>query len=175
MDVAKFGDAIIERFGQIDLLVNNVGVGAYRPFLETSLDDFDEMMDTNVRSAFLFTKAVVPIMVRQHAGQVITISSGSGKRGYAGEAVYCATKFAQAGLFESLDQELLTHNIKVSTIYPGGVNTHFALGNGRTAGDPGLKEMMDASDVANAVHFVAAQEWNAFVYELSMRPISESR
>lgn len=165
----------LARFGRIDLLVNNVGVGAYRSFAETSLDDFDEMMTTNVRSTFLFTKAVVPVMVSQHYGQIITISSGSGKRGYADEAVYCATKFAQAGLSEALDQELLSHNIKVSTIFPGGVNTRFALGQGRTAGDPALGQMLDATDVAEAVHFVAAQPWHSFVYDLCLRPLSEPR
>lgn len=162
-------------FGRIDLLVNNVGIGAYKPFAETTLQDFDEMMTTNVRSTFLFTKAVVPIMVRQHYGQIITISSGSGKRGYADEAVYCATKFSQAALSEALDMELLSHNIKVSTVFPGGVKTNFALGKGRTAGDPALDEMLDAEDVAEAVHFVAAQPWKSFVYELCLRPTSESR
>lgn len=172
---SKLAEAAVSRFGHIDLLVNNVGVGAYRPFTETSLDDFDDMMATNVRSTFLFTKVVVPVMIRQHYGQIITISSGSGIRGYADEAVYCATKFAQAGLSEALDQELLNHNIKVSTIFPGGVKTNFAIGNGRTAGDPGLDEMLDATDVAEAVHFVAAQEWKSFVYELCLRPMSEPR
>ena len=164
-----------ERFGRIDLLVNNVGVGVYRSFVETTLSDFDEMMATNVRSTFLFTKEVAPVMMSQRYGQIITISSGSGLKGYADEAVYCATKFAQRALGEALDQELLDHNIKVSTIFPGGVNTRFALGRGRQEGDPSLAEMLNASDVADAVHFVAAQEWHSFVYELALRPLSEPR
>ena len=172
---AAIVEAALKQFGRIDLLVNNVGAGAYRPFADTSLDDFDTMMSTNVRSTFLFTKAVVPVMIQQHFGQILTISSGSGLRGYADEAVYCATKFAQAGLAEALDQELLSHNIKVSTIFPGGVNTRFALGEGRTAGDSSLNDMLDAADVAEAVHFVAAQEWKSLVYTLALRPMSEPR
>ena len=162
-------------FGKIDILVNNVGIGAYKPFIETSPKEYDEMVAANFKSTFLFTRFVAPLMIQRRYGQVITISSGSGKAGYAGEALYCGTKFAEMGLMESLDRELLQHNIKVSVVCPGGVNTHFALDAGRTKGDPALNDFLDAEQVAEAVNFVAAQPWKSMIAELVMRPVTEAR
>ncbi|MGA8904620.1 MAG: SDR family oxidoreductase [Candidatus Bathyarchaeia archaeon] len=164
-----------DMFGKVDILVNNVGIGAYKPFSDTTVDDYDAMVDANFRSAFLYTRFVVPLMIERHYGQIITISSGSGKAGYAGEAVYCGTKFAEMGLMESLDRELMQHNIKVCVVCPGGVNTYFALGAGRTKGDPALAEMLDPEDVAEAVNFIAAQPWKCMITEISLRPVTEAR
>ncbi len=181
------GDATIEKdvlgavekskntFGRIDILVNNVGIGAYKPFTSTSLSEYDEMVAENLRSTFLFTKSVVPIMIKQHYGQLITISSQSGKQGYAGEAPYVGTKFFQMGMMESLDRELLEHNIKVSVVSPGSVNTYFALGAGRQKGDPSLQQYLSAEDVAESVNFVAAQPWKSYIMEISLRPVNEAR
>ena len=169
--VARAKDA----FGKIDILVNNVGIGAYKPFTDTTAEEYDEMVGANFKSTFLFTRFVVPLMIERHYGQIITISSGSGKAGYAGEALYCGTKFAEMGLMEALDRELLQHNIKVSVVCPGGVNTYFALGAGRTKGDPALAEYLDPEQVAEAVNFVAAQPWKSMITELNLRPVTEAR
>ena len=164
-----------EKFGKIDILVNNVGIGSYKPFVQMSVKEYDEMTAANNRSTFLFTRFVAPLMIERRYGQIITISSGSGKAGYSGEAVYCGTKFAELGLMESLDRELLQHNIKVCVICPGGVNTHFALGRGRMKDDPALLEMLEAENVAEAVAFVAAQPWKSMVTEIDLRPVTEAR
>jgi 3-oxoacyl-[acyl-carrier protein] reductase len=164
-----------DMFQKVDILVNNVGMGAYKPFVDMSVIEYDEMISANVKSTFLFTRFVTPLMIERHYGQIITISSGSGKAGYSGEALYCGTKFAEMGLMESLDRELLQHNIKVCVVCPGGVNTHFALGKGRTEGDPMLAEMLAPEDVAEAVTFVAAQPWKSMITEISLRPVTESR
>src|SRR5258708_1248744 len=84
-------DAAVRSFGRVDILVNNAGVGNYKNLVDTSAEDYDDMMDTNVRSTFLFTRHAVPAMLRQRAGLVLLISSMAGKYGFAGEAVYCAT------------------------------------------------------------------------------------
>jgi NADP-dependent 3-hydroxy acid dehydrogenase YdfG len=174
-DVMKTVDRAKQTFGKIDILVNNVGIGAYKPFVNTSALEYDEMVGANLKSTFLFTRFVVPLMIERHYGQVITISSGSGKAGYAGEALYCGTKFAEMGLMESLDRELLQHNIKVSVVCPGGVNSYFAFGAGRTQEDPALKEYLDPEQVAEAVNFVAAQPWKSMITELDLRPVTEAR
>ncbi len=174
-DVKKTVQMAKDAYGKVDILVNNVGIGSYKPFAETTVEEYDAMINSNVKSTYLFTRFVVPLMIERHYGQIITISSGSGHAGYAGEAVYCGTKFAEMGLMESLDRELLPHNIKVSTVSPGGVNTFFAFGAGRTKGDPSLQDMLNPDDVAEAVNFVAAQPWKSMVTEITLRPANEPR
>jgi NADP-dependent 3-hydroxy acid dehydrogenase YdfG len=122
----------LAQFGRIDILVNNAGVGNYRNLVDTSADDYDEMMDANMRSSFLFARHAVPVMIQQREGLVLMISSMAGIYGFAGEATYCATKFAQVGFAQGLDKELRPHGIKVGVICPGGVKTEFAIGKGRT-------------------------------------------
>jgi len=125
-------EAAMRTFGQIDILINNTGVGNYKNLVDTSAEEYDDLMDTNVRSTFLFTRHTVPVMIQRKQGTVLTISSMAGVYGFAGEAVYCATKFAQVGFAQALDKELRPHGIKVGVICPGGVKTEFAIGRGRT-------------------------------------------
>ncbi|MDA4130055.1 MAG: SDR family oxidoreductase [Thaumarchaeota archaeon] len=174
-DVAGTFKQVKEKFGKLDILVNNVGIGAYKPFVETSVKEYNEMLSENLESTFLFTKFAVPMMIARHYGQIITISSQSGKAGYSGEAPYVGTKFFQMGMMESLDRELLPHNIKVCVVCPGSVNTFFAIGSGRTKGDPSLNQYLDAEDVAEAVNFVAAQPWKSMIMEIDLRPVTEAR
>ncbi len=105
--------AALEQLGHLDILVNNVGIGRYADLIQTSVDDYDAMMDTNMRSTFLFTRHVVPVLLERGTGAIITIASMAGVMGFAGEAVYCATKFAQVGFTQALDRELRPHGIKV--------------------------------------------------------------
>ena len=109
-----------ERFGRLDILVNNTGVGNYKNIVDTTAADYDEMFDTNVRSTFLFTRHAAPVMIAQKSGIILMISSMAGKYGFPGEAVYCATKFAQVGMAQALDKELRPHGIKVGVVCPGG-------------------------------------------------------
>ncbi len=99
-------EAALQTFGALDILINNVGIGNYKNLVYTSAAEYDEMMDTNVRSTFLFTRHSVPVMIKQKSGTILMISSMAGLYGFAGEAVYCATKFAQVGFAQALDREL---------------------------------------------------------------------
>jgi NADP-dependent 3-hydroxy acid dehydrogenase YdfG len=161
-------------FGRIDILINNVGVGNYKTLIETSLNDYVEMMDVNVKSSFLFTRHVVPMMIEQQEGLVLFVSSMAGIYGFPGEAVYCATKFAQVGFAQGLDKELRTHGIRVGTINPGGVKTEFAIGKGRTVGGVETSEMLEAEDVAEAVLFACTQPKNARIIQIQMRTMAEA-
>src|SRR5450432_4681620 len=105
-------------------------------------------MSTNMRSTFLFTRHAVPVMLKRREGLVLMISSMAGIYGFAGEAVYCSTKFAQVGFAQALDKELRTKGIKVGIICPGGVKTEFAIGTGRTEEGVAKSAMLEASDVA---------------------------
>ena len=96
-------EAALQAFGRIDILINNTGVGNYKNLIDTSAEEYDDMMDTNVRSTFLFTRHTVPVMLQQKQGTILMISSMAGVYGFGGEAVYCATKFAQVGFAQALD------------------------------------------------------------------------
>lgn len=169
--------AAVERamreFGRIDTLLNNTGVGNYRNLVDTSADDYDTIMDANVRSTFLFTRHVVPVMLQQRAGQILMISSMAGIYGFPGQAVYCASKFAQVGFAQGLDRELRPHGIKVGTICPGGVKTEFAIGKGRTEESVAKSEMLEADDVAQAVLFACTQPAGSRIIQMQMRTMAE--
>jgi len=162
-----------EHFGTLNILINNVGVGNYKPLTATSVQDYDEMMDSNVRSTFLFTRHAAPLMIKQQSGTILIISSMAGIYGFAGEAVYCATKFAQVGFAQALDKELHPYGIKVGVICPGGVKTEFALGKGRTEESVAQSGMLDPEDVAGAVLLACTQSPHSRIIEIQMRPMAE--
>ena len=138
------------RLGRLDILVNNAGVGIYGDLVKTSAEDYDTMMDSNMRSTFLFARHAVPVMIERGAGVIINVASMAGVMGFAGEAAYCATKFAQVGFTQALDRELRPRGIKVGAVCPGGVKTEFAIGTGRTEEGVAQSGMLEADDVAAA-------------------------
>jgi 3-oxoacyl-[acyl-carrier protein] reductase len=166
-------DAAVKTFGRLDILVNNVGVGNYKNLVDTSADEYDEMMDSNMRTTFLFTRWAVPVMIAQKSGTILMISSMAGVYGFAGEAVYCATKFAQVGFAQGLDKELRPHGIKVGAICPGGVKTEFAIGKGRTAEGVAKSGMLEPEDVAEAVRLACTLPAHARIIEVQMRTMAE--
>ena len=164
----------IKVFGRIDILINNAGVGNYQNLVNTSADDYDLLMDTNMRSTFLFTRHTAPVMIQQQSGLILLISSMAGVYGFAGEATYCATKFAQVGFAQGLDKELRPHGIKVGTINPGGVKTEFAIGKGRTETSVEQSGMLEADDVAQAVLFACTQSKLSRIIQIQMRTMAEN-
>ena len=163
----------VQTFGALDILINNVGVGNYKNLVDTSAAEYDEMMDTNVRSTFLFAREAVPVMIKRGSGTILMISSMAGIYGFAGEAVYCATKFAQVGFAQALDKELRPLGIKVGVICPGGVKTEFALGKGRTQEGVAASGMLDPEDVAGAVVLACTQSSHSRIIEVQMRTMQE--
>ena len=166
-------DAAMKEFGRIDILINNTGIGNYKELVDTSAAEYDEMMITNMRSTFLFTRFVVPTMILQGSGTILIISSMAGINGYPGQAVYCATKFAQMGFAKSLDKELRPKGIKVGVICPGGVKTEFAIGRGRTKEGVAKSEMLEPSDVAASILLACTQSSGSRIIEIQMRTMAE--
>ena len=169
----KTVEAATKAFGQIDILINNAGAGNYKNLIDTSAEEYDQLMDTNVRSTFLFTRHTVPVMLQQRRGTILMLSSMAGVYGFAGEAVYCATKFAQVGFAQALDKELRSQGIKVGVICPGGVKTEFAIGLGRTEEGVSKSAMLEPEDVANAVLLACTQSPGSRIIEIQMRTMAE--
>jgi short-subunit dehydrogenase len=113
------------------------------------------------------------VMINQGSGTILMISSMAGIYGFAGEAVYCATKFAQVGFAQALDKELRPHGIKVGVICPGGVKTEFALGKGRTEQSVAESGMLEPEDVASAVVLACTQSTNSRIIQVQMRIMDE--
>jgi 3-oxoacyl-[acyl-carrier protein] reductase len=179
MDVREPDDAkllvqtAIDRFGGLDAVVANAGIGAYGGIMDLSDEQLATMMDTNVAGTVWPIRAAVPHFLEQGTGDIVIVASVAGLRGAGDEAVYAATKFAQVGLAGALDRELRAKNIRVSTICPGGVATEFAMGTGRTPDMPGLAEMLRAEDVAEAIVTVLSQPKSMRTLVWSMRSIHE--
>ena len=161
------------RFGRLDALIANAGIGAYGGIMDLTDEKLKTMMDTNVAGTVWPIRAAVPGFVEQGGGDIVIVASVAGIRGNGDEAVYAATKFAQVGLAGGLDRELRESGVRVSTICPGGTATEFAMGAGRTPDMPGLADMMSAENVAEAVVTVLQQPRSMRTLIWSMRSIQE--
>ncbi|HEY4015375.1 MAG TPA: SDR family oxidoreductase [Polyangiaceae bacterium] len=172
-DAADAVAQTVAAYGRVDILVNNAGIGGYRPFLDWSEADYDRVMATNAKSTWLFCKAALPHMLAQGGGNIVMLSSVAGLQGYPSEGIYCMSKFAQVALAQSLDREFYRKNVKVSLVCPGGVETNFAIGDGRTEGSEGMKGFSTAEDVAEAVLLAVVPRDRTRVVNVILRPMGE--
>src|SRR4051794_28554599 len=166
--------ATVERFGRLDILVLNAGVGAYGRFLDLSLEHLEEMIDVNLKGTLYAVRAALPHLVESGAADIITIASEAGRRGLPYEATYCASKFGQVGFTRALDHELREHGVHCTNVCPGGVATDFALDEGRGRTPEALPGMMTAEDVAEVVLFVLTRPRNHRILETAFRPVTET-
>jgi 3-oxoacyl-[acyl-carrier protein] reductase len=164
----------IDRFGQLDILVANAGVGAYGSFLDLNPAHLEEMIDVNVKGTLYAVRAALPHMLKSDAADIVTLASEAGRRGLPYEAVYCASKFAQVGFTAALDHELREQGVRCTNVCPGGVATDFAMGRGRTPEMPELEGMMTSEDVAEVVLFVLTRPRNHRILEVALRPVTET-
>jgi len=154
-----------QEWGPIDILVNNAGSGLFGPFHEFAETDWDRILDTNLKSVFLLSRAVVPEMIRRQTGHIVNISSLAGKNTFAGGAIYCASKWGLMGLSGSMAEDLRGHGIRVSAICPGSVATEFS--------GQGIKNPLKAlqpEDIAHAVAALVTQSEGSFISEVHIRP-----
>ncbi len=173
-DSSRLIQTAVDRFGHIDTLIANAGIGAYGGIMDLSDDQLREMMDTNVAGTVWPIRAAVPHFLKAGTGDIVIVASVAGLRGAGDEAVYAATKFAQVGLAGALDRELREKGIRVSVIAPGGTATEFAMGAGRTPDMPGLVDMLRPKDVASAVLTVLRQPRSIRTLVWSIRSIKEA-
>lgn len=153
-EIAK---AAIESFGTIDAVVPNAGIGFYGSILDHSDDDVNRMMRTNYEGTVHMIRAALPTMLEKSKGDVIIVASVAGFRGGDNEAIYTGTKHAQVGFAGALDRELRAKGVRVALVCPAGVETEFALGFGRTAGEDKLKTYLRPEDVAFQITTIMSQ------------------
>jgi 3-oxoacyl-[acyl-carrier protein] reductase len=171
-DVTKAEDiaALVARteksLGWIEILVNNAGIGYFGPVQEADEKNFDAVLDTNLKSVFLLTKAVAPGMMGRRIGHIINIASLAGKNAFKGGAIYCASKWGLMGLTECMAEDLREFGIRVSAICPGSVATEFSSPASKK--DP--RKMLQPDDIAHAVEMLVTQAAQSFISEVVMRP-----
>jgi len=170
----RIAAATAERFGRIDILVANAGVGAYGPFLDLDLGWLDEMLDVNLKGTVYAVRAALPHLLESGEADIVTLASEAGRRGLPFEAVYCASKFGQVGFTRALDHELRERGVRCTNVCPGGVATDFALEPGRGRTEDATAGMMSDDDVAEAVMFVLTRPRGHRILELAMRPVTET-
>lgn len=157
-----------EKLGPITILVNNAGIGnpGFGPIEEKVEADWDMVLDSNLKSVFLVSRAVVPLMIQRKRGDIINISSLAGKNTFAGGGLYCASKWGLQGLSGCMAEDLRAHGIRVTVISPGSVATEFS---GRGPKDP--TKVLTAEDVAHAVAMVLLQGPQSFISAVDLRPL----
>ena len=167
-------DSLSGEFAKIDILLNNAGLAKGLDFIhEGELEDWETMIDTNVKGLLYITRLISPGMVERKSGHIINICSTAGKEVYPKGNVYCASKFAVDALTKSMRQDLYTHNIRVSQVAPGHVeNTEFALN--RFDGDSDKAKIyndfnpLKASDVAETIYWIASRPPHVNIQDVLM-------
>ncbi len=158
---------ILNKFGRIDVLVNNAGLGIFKEVVDASLDEFKQQVNANLYGIFNFSKAVLNHMIERKSGAIINIASLAGKNVFAGGAMYSATKHAVRGFTGSLMQEVRKYDIKVAAVFPGSVETDFHSG-----GSPGSPKKLMPGDVAETVSLIIKLPQRALASEIDIRPLN---
>jgi NADP-dependent 3-hydroxy acid dehydrogenase YdfG len=174
--VKAFVASAHERYGRVDVLVNNAGVMPLSLMEELRIDEWNQMVDVNLRGVLHGIAAVLPIMRRQGGGHIINVASVSAHRVDPTAAVYCATKFAVRALSEGLRQE--SKHLRVTVVSPGLTRSELTNGIGDPRVRAGVRAMMDqasipATAIAEAIHFAISQPENVDVNELIVRPTAQ--
>ena len=161
--VRKAAAQILEDFGRVDILVNNAGVTRDGLSMRMSLDDWDTVLNTNLKGAFTFSQAVMRPMIKQRSGRIINISSIAGLTGNAGQANYAASKAGLIGLTKTLARELASRGITVNAVAPGLIETDMTTVLSDEVRQAILQKVPlgklgDPEDIAGAVAFLASAE-----------------
>lgn len=175
-DMESFAKASLDRFGRLDVLINNAGLMPLSPLDELKVDEWDRMIDVNIKGVLYGIAATLPVFRKQGSGHFITVSSVAGHRVGPNGAVYSATKFAVRALSEGLRQEA-GDKIRVTIISPGAVESELA----ETISNPDLKKRMEnyrkmaipAEAVASAMAYAIGQPGNVDVNEILIRPTAQ--
>ena len=165
-----FAEAV-KFLGDINILINNAGIGIKGNVAEMEISDWEKMYSVNLKAAFMLSRLAVREMIKKQSGYIINIGSGASQTPIAGFAGYCASKYGLLGFSESLGLELREHNIKVSIILPGSTATHFggASPEDKISSKPGI---LRPDDVADSVLYLLKQSDIAWTSVMNLRPLN---
>src|SRR3954469_25703274 len=166
-------DELVRKFGSLDCVIANAGVGMYGNFLDIAPEHVEAMIDVNLKGTLYTAAATLPHLIEAGQGDFVSLASVAGGRAVPGEAVYNASKCGQVGFTRSLDHELREQGVRATCICPGGVHTEFAIGSGREEGDPMLESMLTPDEVADVVLFAVTRPRNMRILTTTFRPMSE--
>ncbi|MFB6285756.1 MAG: SDR family oxidoreductase [Candidatus Bipolaricaulia bacterium] len=159
-----------ERFGRIDVLVNNAGIGLYKPVEDVVPEDLDKALSVNFRGAMYCAQAAYHQMREQGSGHIINVASIAGKTGLPGESAYNASKFAMVGFGQSLKKEAIHHGVRVDNLCPGGIDTPFW---DKVPNQPDTSNFLTADDVAGLVVYVASTSERMVFDDITVNPKKE--
>jgi len=168
----------IELFGRVDILVNAAGIDIPGAVTQLATNDWDYVLDVNLRAPFLLAKAVVPHMSQARRGTIINISSVAGKRGWANAAAYCASKFGLTGFTQALAAEGKAHGIRACILYPGGMATHWGAWSSterhtKREEAPSVTKALPPAEVASLIVWIAAAPPELVLNEVIISPLEE--
>ena len=180
-DCDSFVDAIVGKWGKVDILINNAGLMPLSYFKNGKVEEWERMIDVNIKGVLYCTSAVIPHMLDKKSGHIVNISSVAGRIVFAGGSVYCATKHAITAFSEGLRKELSPqYNIRVTCIEPGAVSTELL----ETITDESMEghiqatknmETLQSEDIANAVLYAIQAPNHVNVNEILIRPTAQER
>jgi 3-oxoacyl-[acyl-carrier protein] reductase len=165
-EIASLVTKAEKSLGSIEILVNNAGIGYFGPVQDADEKNWDSVLDTNLKSVFLLSKAVAPGMIERRSGHIINIGSLAGKNAFKNGSIYCASKWGLMGLTECMAEDLREYGIRVSVICPGSVATEF----GSPASKKNPQKMLQPDDIAHAVEMLVTQATQSFISEVLIRP-----
>jgi NADP-dependent 3-hydroxy acid dehydrogenase YdfG len=180
-DCDSFVDAVVKKWGKVDILINNAGLMPLSFFKNGKVEEWEQMIDVNIKGVLYCTSAVIPYMLDEKSGHIINISSVAGRIVFAGGSVYCATKHAITAFSEGLRMELSPeYNIRVTCIEPGAVSTEL-LGSITDESMKGFieatknMEILQSEDIANAILYAIQTPIHVNVNEILIRPTRQAR
>jgi NADP-dependent 3-hydroxy acid dehydrogenase YdfG len=168
----KIVEGAINKFGRIDIFINNAGVGIHKPLIETSEKEFDIIFDTNLKAVYYSFLELIPLFKKQEGGQIINISSGAGRIGTPGLAAYSSSKAALNAFSEAVAGEVRNDNIKISVLSPASTDTKLMSNMSQKSHSPSKAALkLTVDEVAEAVAFMAKQNKNAWTSMADIRPL----
>ncbi len=165
-DIIALVRQAIDGFGRLDILVNNAGTGVFKPLVETTTEEWEQVMAVNARGPFILCREAIPYLRQAGRAYIVNIASVVGVKGYVNQAVYGASKHAVMGMSKALGKEVQKDGIRVHAICPGGVDTELT-----TVARPDLNRsvLIQAQEIADVVLFLVTRQSNAVIDEIDVR------